>query len=152
MSKASRAAVVAEARLWLGTPYHHRGTIRGVGVDCAMFPQGVYTACGLMAPADFGEYPAAWHVHHDEQRYLDIVLAVAHEIPGDPRPGDFVLWKFARCYAHGGIVTCWPRFIHAHIRHGVVEDDASQNMEIAFMKNGAPRPIRYFSLWEACSA
>jgi NlpC/P60 family putative phage cell wall peptidase len=29
-----RAALVAEARLWIGTPYRHRASIKGVGVDC----------------------------------------------------------------------------------------------------------------------
>ena len=38
---ASRAAVVAEAIAWLGTPYHHRARIKGVGVDCAQLALGV---------------------------------------------------------------------------------------------------------------
>ena len=31
-----RAAVVAAAREWIGTPYHHMADIKGVGCDCAM--------------------------------------------------------------------------------------------------------------------
>jgi cell wall-associated NlpC family hydrolase len=31
-----RAAVVAEARSWLGTPFHHQGRVKAAGVDCAM--------------------------------------------------------------------------------------------------------------------
>ena len=27
--------VVREAKTWLGTPFHHQGRLKGVGVDCA---------------------------------------------------------------------------------------------------------------------
>lgn len=148
LASEGRAAVVAEARSWLRTPYHHHGTVKGVGVDCAMLPQAVYVACGLMQPADFGSYSPQWHIHHDEERYLAIVLSVAHEIPGNPQPGDFVLWKFARCLAHGGIVTAWPRVIHAHARTGVIEDDVTRSDELFTFPTGRPRPARYFSLWD----
>ena len=33
-----RARIVAEAMTWLGTPYHHRGKLKGIGVDCAQLP------------------------------------------------------------------------------------------------------------------
>lgn len=29
--------LVAEARTWLGTPFQHQGTLKGIGVDCANF-------------------------------------------------------------------------------------------------------------------
>lgn len=31
-----RRRVVAEARSWVGTPFHHQGRVKGVGVDCLM--------------------------------------------------------------------------------------------------------------------
>lgn len=31
---------VTEALTWLGTPYHHQGRIKGVGVDCRSIQQG----------------------------------------------------------------------------------------------------------------
>ena len=43
-----RFAVVAAARAWLGTPYHHAADIRGVGVDCAMILVRVFCDLGLV--------------------------------------------------------------------------------------------------------
>ena len=31
---------VAEALTWLGTPYHHQGRVKGVGVDCRSIQHG----------------------------------------------------------------------------------------------------------------
>jgi cell wall-associated NlpC family hydrolase len=30
----TREAVIAEARTWLGTPWHHQASLKGVGCDC----------------------------------------------------------------------------------------------------------------------
>ncbi len=45
----TREAVVAEARSWIGTPWHHAGRVKGVGVDCVGLPVGVLRACGAVA-------------------------------------------------------------------------------------------------------
>lgn len=143
---ALRQAVVDEARTWLRTPYAHRQKAKGAGVDCALFPVAVYSACGLMPPnQDFGNYSTQWHVHHDEERYLEIVLRYSREVEA-PQPGDFALWKICRTFSHGGIVTAWPRVIHSYVRRGVIEEDASLAAEFR-EKNGALRPVRFFTLW-----
>ena len=49
--------VVAEAMTRLRTPYHHRGKLKGVGVDCAQLPLVVYAAAGLVEDFDTGDYP-----------------------------------------------------------------------------------------------
>jgi cell wall-associated NlpC family hydrolase len=36
VSEDERAAVVAEARTWIKTPWRHMADIKGAGVDCAM--------------------------------------------------------------------------------------------------------------------
>lgn len=128
-----RAAVVAEAKEFLHTAYHHRGTLKisrdaqgGIidrgGVDCAWFPFLVYRAVGLIPEIDFGDYPPDWFLHRDEERYLTIVQSVAKEIES-PSPGDFILWKVGRLYAHGAIVIDWPIVIHAHRLVGHVTMD-----------------------------
>lgn len=45
----SRGEVVAEARTWLATPFHHHQCAKGAGVDCAHLVVGVCKALGLMA-------------------------------------------------------------------------------------------------------
>ena len=37
-----RGAIVEAARHWLGTPYHHQASLRGVGCDCLGLVRGVW--------------------------------------------------------------------------------------------------------------
>lgn len=43
---------VKEALTWLGTPYHHQGRVKGVGVDCGTLICEVYEKVGLMDHLD----------------------------------------------------------------------------------------------------
>jgi len=138
-----RARVVAEALTWLRTPYHHRGKLKGVGVDCAQLPLCVYVGAGVLADFDTGPYPPDWHQHREEERYASIVLTVARELPSidDVRPGDLILWKFGRAHSHGALVIDLPIVIHASRKDdGVVLADIDRDCELA------ARPARYFSI------
>jgi cell wall-associated NlpC family hydrolase len=137
---AARAAVVAEARAWLGTPYHHAAQVKGAGVDCAMLPAAVYRAAGLIPEFEIAHYPPDWHLHRDTERYLEMVTHHATEVPVPTGPGDFVLYRFGRAFAHGAIVIDWPTIVHAVMRVGVVLDLAD-----AGRLNGRER--RFFTLW-----
>ena len=145
MSEAEeRARVVAEARSWLGTPYHHRGKIKGAGVDCAQLPLCVYVGAGMLRDFDTGEYPHDWHQHRDEERYAGFVLGVARELGGidEVRPGDLILFKFGRAYSHGALVIDLPVLIHASMKDDqVVLADLDRDAELV------DRPARFFSLW-----
>lgn len=46
----TRADVVACARTWLGTPFHHASRLKHVGVDCAGLVIGVARELSLVAP------------------------------------------------------------------------------------------------------
>jgi len=135
-----RAAVVTEARSWLRTPYHHAARVKGAGVDCAMLPRAVYYAAGLIPDFTMERYPPDWHRHRDEERYLQIVARFAREVPEPTGPGDFVLYKFGRCFAHGAVIVGWPQIIHAVIHVGVTLDDGNAGQL-------AGRPRRFFTLW-----
>ena len=60
-SAADRAAVVAAARAWIGTPYHHMADVKGVGCDCAMLLVRVFCDLGLVEPFDPRPYARDWH-------------------------------------------------------------------------------------------
>ena len=109
----ARAAIVAEARTWLGTPYHHAARVKGAGVDCAQILVEVYSAAGLIERFDPGYYPPDWMLHRDEERYLATVTRFAHPVV-EPLPGDVVVYRFGRCVSHGAIVVDWPTIIHAY--------------------------------------
>jgi NlpC/P60 family putative phage cell wall peptidase len=124
-----RAAVVAEARSWLRTPYQHHARVKGAGVDCGQILIAVYADAGVVADFDPGEYPSDWMFHRDQERYLGFVTERCRPVE-TPKPGDIVLFKFGRCISHGGIVTAWPEIIHAYHGHGVILDNVEQNPKL----------------------
>ena len=137
----TRDKVVQEALTWLGTPYHSHARIKGVGVDCAQLPVAVYVACGLIDTFN-PNYDAQWHMHRDEELYLDFVKPHAKEIdPKDVQAGDFLIWRFGRTYSHGAIVINPPRIIHAYIDVGVTIDNYFEHSELA------NRPMKAFTLF-----
>lgn len=120
--------IVAEARSWLKTPYHHQGDIKGVGVDCLMLLVRVYHACGLIPAIDPRPYPTDWHLHRSDERYLDGIRHYCVQVE-TPQPADIVMYQFGRCFSHAGIVLEWPIIVHAHITDGLVvlgEGDAGR--------------------------
>jgi cell wall-associated NlpC family hydrolase len=138
-----RACVLASALTWLGTPFHDVAGIKGVGVDCAHFVARAYEEAGMVRHIEIPPYPAQWFMHRDEERFLAFVLdAGAHEIEAAAaRPGDLVMYKIGRCYAHGAVIIDWPQIIHAHApsRCVVIGDGVSGDL--------ADYKRRFFSLW-----
>ena len=138
-----RPRVVAEARRWIGTPYHPCADVRGAGVDCGMLIVRVFVDTGLVAPFDPRPYPSDWHLHRSEERYLGFVFDRCHEV-AEPRPGDVVVFRYGRCFAHGGILTRADplTLVHAFSPAGaVIEEPLERNAALA------GRPRRFFSLW-----
>jgi NlpC/P60 family putative phage cell wall peptidase len=129
----ARAAVVAEARSWIGTPYHHAADVKGHGVDCAMLLVRVYCDLGLIEPFDPRPYTRDWFLHRNEERYLGSLLARSHEVR-EPSLGDIVLFRVGRCFAHAGIASRTEplRIIHAFSNSAcVVEDIVESNSELS---------------------
>lgn len=174
-NKADRGGVVDIARTWLGTPYVHMARVIGSGVDCAMMPLKVYSEAGLIREVtvegdpsphqrelagtptgvtdpDIPYYPPDWHLHRDAERYLEKVTELVTERGGaeldasaTPRPGDFILIKFARAYSHGAIVIDWPICIHAHLHRGVVLVDVLRDPKMGEkIRRGF---MKVFSFW-----
>jgi cell wall-associated NlpC family hydrolase len=133
-----RVEIVAAARAWLNTPFHHAGRVKGVGVDCLQLLIAVYAEVGLLPAIDVGHYARDWHFHKSEERYLEGVAQWATRLepwPGEtvvtPQPGDLALFTFGRCVSHAAIVIDWPICIHAYVGQGVVEVDAVDGAELA---------------------
>jgi NlpC/P60 family putative phage cell wall peptidase len=116
-----QAAIVACARTWLGTPYHHMQCVRGAGVDCAQLVRAVMVEAAGLPDFDAGYYPRDWMMHRSDERFLAYVEAHAVEVSA-PQPGDVVMYRFGRCYAHASIVTDWPLIIHADSKCGMVAE------------------------------
>ena len=144
------------ARNWIGTPYRHRAAVRGAGVDCARILIEVYAEAGLIERFDPGKYTRDWHLHRDEERYLQTVEKYAGPPIKDntsihlwaeegyqPLTGDILVWRVGRTFSHSAIVTDWPFVIHSSAPSQIVEE-----VEIT----PGPvfnRPVKVYSLWRA---
>ena len=113
-----RARVVAIARSWIGTKYHHRGRIKGVGVDCAQLLVEVFAEAGLLERFDTGDYPMDWAAHRDDERFLGFVERYGRQVPA-ALPGDVLVFRYFRCYSHGAIAVDDSLMIHSYIGRGV---------------------------------
>ena len=128
-----RTDVVAEARTWIGTPYHHAADVKGVGCDCGMLLVRVYVDLGLVAPFDPRPYTRDWHLHRSEERYLGLLLERTSKVAA-PAPGDVALFRYGRCFSHGGIVTRAEPLTIVHAFHPaglVLEEEVARNGELA---------------------
>jgi cell wall-associated NlpC family hydrolase len=129
LEQEQREQVVAEARTWIRTPYHHMGRVKGAGADCYTLLLEVFQKIGLFSAADEAEfYPSDWYLHAREDHYKFRILRHAREMvehfcsPTELRaPGDIVLLRPPTTATrrntidiHGGIITAWPRVVHAY--------------------------------------
>ncbi len=135
-----RAAIVNEARSWLGTPYHVRACVKGVGCDCSSFLMGVGIGCGMILNDEIEElvYSGDCWAHWSDEKYRRIVMKHTSKLlestvyrcgPGLPfAPGTLILVRVggSRFLNHGAIVTDWPKIIHS-VQPCVEEVDASMN-------------------------
>ena len=147
--EAQRQAVVAEARTWLRTPYHHMGRVKGAGVDCATLLAEVYARAGVVPTQVIPFYPPDWHLHRNAERYLDFILAQASEIDDLPAPGDVAMWRFGKCFSHGAIVIDWPLVIHAYAGKGCVLEDTAKAVwlsRLAGKQRDNVRAVKFFTL------
>ena len=140
-----RAAVVAEARAWIGTPYHVGADVKGVGCDCAMLLVRVFCDLGLVAGFDPRPYSSDWHLHRSDEIYLGHLTERAHEVER-PQPGDAVVFRYGRCFSHGGVVTtAGPlTIVYAFAAAKVVmEEQIDRNVAISLRLGEA----KFFSYW-----
>jgi NlpC/P60 family putative phage cell wall peptidase len=104
----SRAAILREARSWIGTPYHHQASLKGVGCDCLGLVRGVWRAVLGPEPEAIPGYSSDWgEVGADETM---LAAARRHLIEIDPAEagaGDVMVFRMrpGRVAKHAGIVT-----------------------------------------------
>ncbi len=139
-----RAAYVAALRSWIGTKFHDNAEVKGVGVDCARLVRMAAIETGLRDVEWLAHYSPQWFLHREGEQLLDVIRRYAHEIDASAaKPGDLVVYKIARAYAHVAVVTGPGTIVHAHkLSGGVVEGSDSQG-------DLRGREKRYFSPWAA---
>lgn len=115
--------IVAEARIWIGTPYRHQGATRGAGADCLGLVRGIWRALYGGEPGPVPAYGADWR----DPAIGDALEVAARqylvERDGPAAAGDVVLFRLMRHRParHCGVMVAADRFVHAQEHVGVVE-------------------------------
>lgn len=156
---AQRVAVVAAAKGWDGTRWHHRAAVKAKGgrdrggIDCAMLLYQSHVEPGLIEPFEIERYPSDWAQHNDEERFLNIVERYATRIDDSDAPlrergpdfftlpGNVLIFKWSRTFSHGAIVTLWPNIIHASLPSRRVLEECLTGSPLA------EKPMRVYSYW-----
>ncbi|WP_239024999.1 NlpC/P60 family protein [Rhodoligotrophos defluvii] len=116
-------ASLAAARAWIGTPFHHGASLRGVGCDCLGLIRGVWRDVYGLEPEPSPVYGRKWHLAGRE-RLLEGLRRHLMEIPIEhARSADVLCFRareggFAR---HAGIMSAADRMIHAYERAPLCE-------------------------------
>lgn len=126
------ADIVAAARAWIGTPYRHRASLRGVGADCLGLLRGVWRDVEGPEPVAVAAYTPDWQDTAGRDRLIPgLETYFAPIAAADVRPGDVVVFRIKDRSApkHIGILARDPAgrdtFIHSYSRCGVVETPLS---------------------------
>jgi cell wall-associated NlpC family hydrolase len=120
--------IVAEARSWVGTPFHHGANLKGVGVDCGQLVFGVYRNVGLLADEVFPSYDPRWMMAR-ENTFLEDLFRARFDPIERSEPGAAILFRAGRNYCHLGIVTSVEplAIVHAASEYGfVIEEEAAR--------------------------
>ncbi len=120
----TRRAVVAEARTWIGTPYRHQASLKGVGCDCLGLVRGIFRALHGAEPERVPPYTPDWaEAASDEPlaqaaaRHLAVIDKSAFAA------GDVLLfrWRAGLAAKHAAIASGAAAMIHAHDGAAVAE-------------------------------
>jgi NlpC/P60 family putative phage cell wall peptidase len=120
----TRTIIVAETRSWIGTPYRHQASLKGVGCDCLGLVRGVWRELYGAEPEAMPAYARDWA---EAARHETLALAARRHMTeincADFRPGDVLLfrWRAGLAAKHAAIVTASDRMVHAHDGASVAE-------------------------------
>ena len=119
-----RAGVVQSARSWIGTPYHHQASRRGLGTDCLGLVRGIFRELYDREAEEPPAYSPDWGEAAGRETLIE--AAARHLIRREtstPDPGDIVVFRMRRgaIAKHVGVMTSAASMVHAQQSVGVIE-------------------------------
>ncbi len=116
------ARVVEAARGWIGTPYQHQASLKGVGCDCLGLLRGIWREVAGAEPELPGPYATSWAESREPGMVpAEPLLEAArrHLLPtpdGPALPGDVLAfrWRPHLAAKHLAILSGPGLMIHAH--------------------------------------
>jgi NlpC/P60 family putative phage cell wall peptidase len=108
--------IVALARAWIGTPYHHQASLRAVGCDCLGLVRGVWREAYGFDP----EPPPAYARDWAESTGIETMLEAANRHlssvpPNEITPGHVLIFRLrpTTVAKHAAILATPSSMIHA---------------------------------------
>ena len=120
---------VAAARGWLGTPYVHQASLKGVGTDCLGLVRGVWREVMGDEPEALPAYAPGWAEEGGTEAMAEAARRHMAEIPyAEFMAGDVLLfrWRDHLPAKHAGIAVAPDRMMHAQEGAAVTEIALSQ--------------------------
>ncbi|MDM9620045.1 peptidase P60 [Rhizobium sp. AC44/96] len=122
MTTADRVLACAEG--WIGTPYRHQASLKGVGCDCLGLIRGIWRELYGEEPEVPRPYAPDWAERSGEDRlmnaayrHFDTSLSLAEALPGDLL---LFRWRPDVAAKHAGILADERHFIHAYEQAAVI--------------------------------
>ena len=112
-----RQDIVAAASAWLGTPYQHQASRKGLGTDCLGLVRGVWRELCGDEPLSVPPYSPDWAEMTGEDTLLDAARTCLVEIAlGHAAAGDVLLFRMGQGAPakHCAIVAAPGEVIHAY--------------------------------------
>ena len=120
----TRQGIVTAARGWIGTPYLHQASLKGVGTDCLGLVRGVWREVHGAEPERIPAYAAGWAEAEGREQLAEAARRNMIEIPcTEFMAGDLLLfrWRPHLPAKHAGIAAGQASMIHAQDRAAVTE-------------------------------
>lgn len=116
------ALIVLAARGWIGTPYQHQASLKGIGCDCLGLLRGIWRDVLGREPEVPAPYTPGWAESLEPGKAPAEPLmdaAFRHLVPvqgGLPEPGDVLVfrWRPHLAAKHLAILSAPGLMIHAH--------------------------------------
>lgn len=118
------ADIITAARAWIGTPYHHQASCRGVGTDCLGLVRGVYRDVMNCEPEAPPAYSRDWGEANGHETLIEAARRHMIEIPVfQARPGDVLVFRLRAGLVakHTGLKVSDTSMIHAVEGHDAAE-------------------------------
>ena len=120
----TRDEIVKTARDWIGTPYRHQASCKGVGADCLGLVRGVWREMIGDEPEILPPYTPDWAEALQQETLLEAGRRHLIEISiGSARHGDLYLFRMGLGHPakHCAIISGEDRIIHAYWGRSVCE-------------------------------
>ncbi len=122
----ARESIVAAARGWIGTPYHHQASLKGAslkgaGCDCLGLIRGVWREVRGPEPVALPPYTRDWGDATGSQPLLE--AADRHLVKvavGEAKPGHVIVFRMRAGVAkHAGLLVRYrpPAYLSAGVRY-----------------------------------